>query len=75
MEGNLSKQYVIIQDELAIAVKRYTETEDGVTILPGDIEKILSAPRGVYLQPKQIKIVGCYAIVEQREKSYRSDTD
>ncbi len=61
-------QYVIIQGELAIAVTKYTETPEGVEILPGDIEKILAAPRGVYLSPKQIKIVGGYTIVEQREK-------
>ncbi len=61
-------QYVIIQGELAIAVTKYTETPEGMEILPGDIEKILAAPRGVYLNPKQIKIVGGYTIVEQREK-------
>jgi len=62
-------QYIIIQGELAIAVKRFTETSVGVEIMPGDVDKILSAPRGVYLAPKKIKIVGSYTIIEQREKS------
>ncbi len=65
----MNKQYVIIQGDLAIAVSRYTESENSVSILPGDIQKVLSAPRGVYLDPKQIKIVGTYTIVEQRERS------
>ena len=65
----MSKQYVIIQGDLAIAVSRYTEGENSITILPGDVQKVLSAPRGVYLDPRQIKLVGTYTIVEQREKS------
>ncbi len=64
----MNKQYVIIQDQLAIAVTHYTEDENSVSILPGDIQKVLSAPRGVYLDPKQVKIVGTYTIVEQKEK-------
>ncbi len=65
----MSKQYVIIQGNLAIAVTRYTESPDGVSVMPGDLQKVLSAPQKVYLHPRQIKIVGTYTIIEQREKS------
>lgn len=65
----MSKQHVIIQGNLALAVTRYTEKGNSISILPGDLQKALSAPRGVYLHPRQIKIVGTYTIIEQREKS------
>jgi hypothetical protein len=61
-------QYVIIQGELAIAIRRFTETGNTIEVLPGDIEKVLSAPRGVYLHPNSIKFVGNYTIIEQKEK-------
>lgn len=62
------KQYVIIQGELAVAVRRFTETGNTVEVQPGDIEKVLSAPRGVYLHPHSIKFVGHYTIIEQKDK-------
>ncbi len=67
------KQFVIIQGELAIAVTNYTETGTEVIIEAADISKVLSAPRGVYLQPERIKFVGSYTIIEQRKRDLNRD--
>ncbi|HEY85508.1 MAG TPA: hypothetical protein G4N96_10415 [Chloroflexi bacterium] len=63
------KQFVIIQNELAVAVTGYTEEEENAIIIePEDFSKVLSAPKGVYLKPQRLKIVGNYAIIEQKER-------
>ncbi len=62
------KQFVIIQNELAVAVIGYTEEENAVIIEPEDFSKVLSAPKGVYLKPQRLRIVGNYAIIEQKER-------
>jgi len=66
------KQYVIIQGMLAVAVTRYTEFDRYVEVFPQDLVKVLSAPRGVYLKPRQLKFVGDYTIIEQRERGIES---
>jgi len=63
------KQFVIIQGDLAIAVTGYSEFENTISIKPEDFSKVLSAPKGVYLKPQQIKIVGWYTIIEQQERA------
>ena len=62
------KQFVIIQNELAVAVSHYTEEENVVIVEPEDFSKVLSAPKGVYLKPQRLKIVGNYTIIEQKER-------
>ena len=63
-------QLDIPASEMAQAVKviAWGQKVLRVTIEPEDFSKVLSAPKGVYLQPQQIKIVGWYTIIEQKER-------
>lgn len=64
----MANQYIIVQGELAVVVKSYTEMNGACEVLPGNVEKVISGPKGLYLKPKRMKFVGNYTIIEQREQ-------
>lgn len=61
-------QYIIIQGQLSVAVKTFTEFDDVLDVAPGNVIKVITGPRGLYLKPKHIRFIGSYTIIEQREE-------